>query len=350
MEEPHNNERDLYELTAILQQSGIDTSLWGVGRAKTLRHLQKEIEEGEIVLTHNTEGKLVRKLIVGEADICCILPDGKKYRLKEERQVFTGGRERRRNLPYAVSGKVKVNENLEDALVREVKEELGIEGEVLLVKKGNREETRDSESYPGLKSEYNIHTFELTLTPEQFRKEGYKEVQQDKTTYFVWEEMIADSIEKAEPEPVVKIITADDLLGQIYKGESLPQDPRFLPVDRGGVFKYFYPTDVSHSLSVQKPEIVFVALEIEGEIVALSELQTDPWKKDNFWLKFVSVDPKYQNKGYATKVIDALFQYTKGKQCSLEVSSYSDDGAQKIQKVIEQKAGEYGVTLVKKQH
>jgi hypothetical protein len=45
-----NNENALQALQKQLQSSGIDTSLWGKGQAKTLEHLQKEIETGETIL------------------------------------------------------------------------------------------------------------------------------------------------------------------------------------------------------------------------------------------------------------------------------------------------------------
>ena len=172
-----------------LADAGIDTSSWGTGQAKTLAHLQKEIEGGETLLIAGETGELLRKVVVGGADIYYQSSDGKKYRLKEDRQVFKDGRERRRDLGQAVSEKMKPDENPKDAMIRGIQEELGINGEIDLTETRTDVQQVTSPSYPGLESEYIRHKFQATLTDEQFRPEGYVEEQSDKSTYFVWEEV-----------------------------------------------------------------------------------------------------------------------------------------------------------------
>lgn len=60
-----------------LAAAGIDTSSWGTGQAKTLAHLQKEIESGETILITGETGELLRRVVVGGADIYYQSPDGK---------------------------------------------------------------------------------------------------------------------------------------------------------------------------------------------------------------------------------------------------------------------------------
>ena len=165
------------------------TLLHGVLEAKTLAHLQKEIESGETVLITGNEGELLRKVVVGGADVFYVSPEGKKYRLKEDRQVFKDGRERRRDLGQAVSEKMKPDENPNDATIRGIQEELGIGGEIILTETGTDEQLLSSPSYPGLQSQYIRHRFEAVLSHEQFREDGYVEEQSGKSTYFVWEEV-----------------------------------------------------------------------------------------------------------------------------------------------------------------
>jgi hypothetical protein len=172
-----------------LESANIDTSKWGTGQAKTLTHLQKEIESGETILVTGETGELLRQVVVGGADVYYESPDGKKYRLKEDRQVFKDGRERRRDLGQAVSEKMKPDENPTDAMIRGIREELGISGEIKLTETGTDEQTLTSPSYPGLLSKYVRHKFQATLDDEQFNPEGYVENQSDKSTYFVWEEV-----------------------------------------------------------------------------------------------------------------------------------------------------------------
>lgn len=177
------------ELKQRLEDAGIDASLWGTGQAKSIEHLQKEIDDGETVLEKNNEGILVRKVAVGNVDIYYVSPDGKKYRLKEDRQVFKDGRERKRDRDGSIFEKMKPDENPTEAMARGIKEELGIEGEINLTETETREEMEHSPSYPGLQTQYVIYKFETTINHEQFRKEGYVEEQKDKSTYFVWEEV-----------------------------------------------------------------------------------------------------------------------------------------------------------------
>mgnify|MGYP003527977158 FL=1 len=44
--------------------------------------------------------------------------------------------------------------------------------------------------------------------------------------------------------PELKIISDKELVDLIYQKKSFPQDNRFLPVDQGGVFKYFDLEDI----------------------------------------------------------------------------------------------------------
>jgi len=46
----------------------------------------------------------------------------------------------------------------------------------------------ESPSYPGLMTSFRYHFFDAYLDQEQFREEGYVEIQPRKKIYFVWEE------------------------------------------------------------------------------------------------------------------------------------------------------------------
>lgn len=190
MESPKKtNDGALQLLQQKLQNAGINTSKWGTGQAKTLAHLQKEIESGETMLVTKENGEILRRVVVGGADIYYISPDAKTYRLKEEKQIFKDGRERRRDLGNAVSEKMKLDENPKDAMVRGIAEELGVEGEIALEETGTDIHLIDSPSYPTLQSEYVTYKYRVILKDQQFNPDGYIENQSDKSTYFIWEEV-----------------------------------------------------------------------------------------------------------------------------------------------------------------
>lgn len=177
------------ELKKRLTDSGIDISQWGKGESKTIEHLGKEIAEGETVL-ENEEGGLIRKVSIVGIKILYVSKYGKKYRLKEDRQIFSDGRERRRSFGHAVSEKIKIGESPELAVVRGVKEELGIDGVINPKKLWEDTKACSSPSYPGLISQYTRYEFELTLDDSQFKPEGYIEEQERLNTYFIWEEEV----------------------------------------------------------------------------------------------------------------------------------------------------------------
>lgn len=189
MEKFERKENKIDLLEKRLKDAGINIELWGKGTAKTLDYLEKEIEAGETELIFGKNGELLRKVVVTGADVLYTSPEGKKYRLREDKQVFKDGRERHRDLGRAVSEKMKSNEDPEQAIVRGIQEELGITGPIKAVATGTEIENIDSPSYPGLSSQYTTHEFEVNLSKEQFKLDGYVEVQAGLTTYFVWEEI-----------------------------------------------------------------------------------------------------------------------------------------------------------------
>ncbi|MFA6430261.1 MAG: hypothetical protein WC229_00610 [Candidatus Paceibacterota bacterium] len=189
MEQLEKIELTTNALKTQLKNAGIDISVWGTGKTKTIDHLKKEIDEGETILETNESGELIRLLTVAGADIYYMSKDSKQYRLKEEKQIFQDGRKRQRNLGQAISEKIKPNEDPEIAIARGIKEELGIQSGVEISKIGATKNTVESPSYPGLKTEYSIHKFKAVLNDEQFNPNGYTEIQDGLTTYFVWEEI-----------------------------------------------------------------------------------------------------------------------------------------------------------------
>ncbi len=151
---------------------------------------------------------------------------------------------------------------------------------------------------------------------------------------------------KETREIKTNVFSTQELLDLIYKGESLPQDSRFLPVGEGGVFKYFSVSDLSGPMS-HKSEKNFLTIAEGGIVVGLAELEQNPYDEHNLWLKFVSVDPLYQNKGYVNTLIEQIFIFTKQKNSTLGVSYYSEEGEEKIRRTIEKLSTQTGVMLRK---
>lgn len=171
----------------VLRQFGIPVDRWGSGSAKTVANLLDEIEAGETTLVKD-EQELLRKTGFVALNIICQGTDGVLELYKKE-QIFSDGRRRKRNMNWSAGEKLLRGENPNVALERLLyKEELvqiakGITG---IAPIGETQETKESPSYPGLKTEFIRYSFSGELEAAFFKSEGYILEESDKTTYFAW--------------------------------------------------------------------------------------------------------------------------------------------------------------------
>jgi len=176
------------ELLVFLQDHNVPLHEWGTGEAKTFDHLLLEISLGESELTEK-DGKVLRSAEGSMLNVYYY--DGQAtWVLIEEKQVFTDGRSRTRNLDPAIGEKMRPGETPEDGAYRALSEELGITEKLPLIPKPLRMKGPvPSQSYPGLWSVYSMHIFDVFLPEHLYKPEGYEENQSDKTSYFVWEKL-----------------------------------------------------------------------------------------------------------------------------------------------------------------
>lgn len=174
-------------IEALLKDHDIDTQSWGKGGAKSIDHLVREVLSGEARL-EDREGELLRIIKVVSVIIEYCLDDMSKcFQLKESKQQFRDGRTKTRNLPGSLGEKLKSDEVPEEAAVRAVQEELDIRDGVKVEKIGGETVRKYGNAYPGLCTDYSVDQFKVMLDANQFREEGYKEEQSDKTVFFEWQ-------------------------------------------------------------------------------------------------------------------------------------------------------------------
>lgn len=173
--------------TQILNK--IDTSLWNQGHAKSLDHLIKEINSGEAFLSISKNNKIIRSITVIHANVFYIDDSNQKYKLIEEKQIFKNGRQRHRKLKTSIGEKIKPNENINEALVRGLKEELDIKFTVKIAQNKSIKTINKSSSYPGLITKSIVHKFDVYIDSRDYKPEGYIEHQSDKDNYFTWQEI-----------------------------------------------------------------------------------------------------------------------------------------------------------------
>lgn len=180
--------KNISDLVSKLKEYKIPYETWGKGYAKTTNHLLDEILTHECTII-DQQGYLIRYIEFVGINVF-YEKNGTKYHLKEEKQIFRDGRERRRKMQSSVSEKMKFGEDSGSSAIRGVSEELGVN--INPDQLGNKRDVghdSNSQSYPGLKSKYKGHIFECTLRDDQYKREGYIERQKDKSTYFIWEKI-----------------------------------------------------------------------------------------------------------------------------------------------------------------
>jgi len=151
-----------------------------------------------------------------------------------------------------------------------------------------------------------------------------------------------NKIEQQEDLIDSQMINPQELVDIIYKGERLPQDQRFLSVDDGGVFKYFAPRDLFQNVENK----IYSIVKNNQEILALGELEKDPHKANNYWIKFLSVDPKYRDRGYASRLAEEIFKFAKNKNISLQSSSYTSEGEERLKNLFNKLAKKFEVDFI----
>jgi hypothetical protein len=169
----------------LLAAYSIPVSQWGTGVAKALDDLYNELRLGESQLVEQ-DGALVR-LISGVSVRIYSQVEGKRMLLKEDRQVFSDGRVRRREIT-GLGEKMGEGELSLAAARRVFTEELGIHELVPLVQIGEeRRGPMTSNSFPGLLTKYETFLYESDMPAHLYREE-YQEIQPTKTSYFRWVE------------------------------------------------------------------------------------------------------------------------------------------------------------------
>jgi hypothetical protein len=183
----------MYNLKKFLTEHGVDWSTWGQGASREIEHLFQELEEDASELLPTPDGQLIRRNKGVRLTIYCFV-DGQRYRLYEDKQVFADGRERQRDQSFSLGEKCRRHENIFATAFRAIKEELDIwndEGIILYNHTQTTTPLHDSQSYPGLQSQFIVDSFDVQMPPRLFKPEGYVEKQREKTSYFIWKKVTA---------------------------------------------------------------------------------------------------------------------------------------------------------------
>jgi hypothetical protein len=152
------------KLKRWLQQSGVDTSTWGHGRAKSAEQLWREVLRGETHLLANPPRRMVELVV--------LIVRREEQILLEIGQHLPGENFRQRAWPP--SEKMISGENFLQTAVRGLREEFGLVPDDYTLHHDTYRRAyqwRDSVSYPTLPAQYCFHIIDVdipSLPPEPF--------------------------------------------------------------------------------------------------------------------------------------------------------------------------------------
>jgi len=165
------------ELREVLIEHEVPVESYGHGAAKTLGHLFEEIQLGECVLSIE-DGKLVRRTTV-----LCLNIYKDEFVLVEDKQVFTADkRTRHRTLDASTGEKMKYGENPIETAQRLIEEEMPFAWGYPVTFKETRTRQKESLSYPGLATLYELHFCEVTIPENEIP--DVVVVEADKTAFY----------------------------------------------------------------------------------------------------------------------------------------------------------------------
>lgn len=128
-------------------------------------------------------------------------------------------------------------------------------------------------------------------------------------------------------------------------------DPRFKRKNDGGnkVFKYYDYADYN-SMYVKEHNTKFIGIFENNIMVGLVNLylNKDNADKNIWWLRYLCIDPLYENKGYATQLVDYIFKWFKQNNYTFETSSYTEAGFVKLKPLFNRLALKYDVPFIDK--
>jgi hypothetical protein len=181
------------EVLSLLSKHFITLSLYGKGKAKKLEDLIDEVFKKEAKLGPNEKNELIREISIITAKIIYKNSDGRIFRLKENKQVFSDeDRERDRSKilgDNAISEKLFIGEGPELGVVRAIREELKIESGFTISKPSEPIMSEGiSPSYPELNTITTRYQYYIEFDETAYKPDGYREERKGRITTWSWVE------------------------------------------------------------------------------------------------------------------------------------------------------------------
>lgn len=110
--------------------------------------------------------------------------------------------------------------------------------------------------------------------------------------------------------------------------------------------KYYHSGDFLDDAIKTSVDVRFFVLLLNDKIIGLAHIRKSPYQTNTYWLSYLSILEKYQNKGYSSILAESVFKWFSEEKMTFLNSSYSKDGFLKLKKIFNKLAIEYNVNFI----
>ncbi len=95
-------------------------------------------------------------------------------------------------------------------------------------------------------------------------------------------------------------------------------------------------------------DVYFFVLYIGDKMVGLAHIRKSPYINKTYWLSYLSILSKFENKGYASKLTEYIFKWFSDNELQFETSSYTEVGYLKLKPLFNKLSKLYNVKFIDK--
>jgi GNAT superfamily N-acetyltransferase len=123
-------------------------------------------------------------------------------------------------------------------------------------------------------------------------------------------------------------------------------DPRFMRKNDGGekAFKYFSYSDYQ----IEPNNVKIFVIKINDIVAGMAHIRKSESKENTWFLSHISIDPLYENKGYASMLSNYMFKWFRDNNINFETSSYTEEGYIKLKPLFNRLSLKYDVKFIDK--
>lgn len=159
---------------------------------------------------------------------------------------------------------------------------------------------------------------------------------------------------------ILENIDLNNIKTYTISSKELLQKIEYNTADLDTRIKYFKGSDFNNTERIYTKDKIeikpihnyFTILELNNKIIGVANIYQSPYEHNVLWMKFLSIDEKYQNLHLTKYIVDELFKFISKnlKDFKLEPSTYSKIGFLKLKPLLKKYSEIYNVELIDNQN